>query len=98
MIIVELPLHAIAENNLLPNSCAKASATRKGVKKLAIESHDFIMTEIFRRKALEDVDSADNTEASGVSSSSSCSSSAGENSSSSVIVNKLTIPLICEHL
>ena len=84
MIIVELPLHAIAENNLLPNSCAKASATRKGVKKLAIESHDFIMTEILRREALEDVDSADNTDGSGVScTSSSSSSSASENRSSS---------------
>ena len=83
VIMADLPLHAVGENNPLPNTCSKASATRKGAKKVSVESHDFIMTEIFRRKALEDVDSADNTEASGVSSSSSCSTSAGENSSSS---------------
>ena len=82
MIKADLLLHAIGEDNPLQNSCAKASATRKGAKKLAIQSHDFIMAEIFRRKALEDVDSTDNTDASGVSSSSS-SSSAGESSSSS---------------
>ena len=43
----------------LPNGCAKASATRKGAKKAAIESHDFIMAKVFRREALEDVDSTD---------------------------------------
>ena len=78
-------MHAIGENYLLPNGCAKAcSATRKGVKKLAIESHDFIMAEIFQREDLEDIpDSADNIYSSGVCNSSSSSSSVGENSSSS---------------
>ena len=62
-------------------SCVKASTTRKGAKKVTIESHDFIMAETSRREALEDINSANNTDDSGVSCSSS-SSSAGENSSS----------------
>ena len=39
IIMADLLLHAIAENILLPNGCANASATRNGAKKLAIESH-----------------------------------------------------------
>ena len=97
VITADLQLHAIGENNPVPNTCAKASTTRKGAKKVSVESHDFIMAEIFRREALEDVDSADNTEASGVSSSS-CAVVMLMKTAAAVIVNKLTIPLICEHL
>ena len=85
MITADLPLHSIVENNPLLNSCAKDSATRKGAKKVSVESHDFIMAELFMREALEDVDSAiNNTDSSGdVSDSSSSRSAGGENSSSS---------------
>ena len=74
VITADLPLLAIAENDLLPNGCANASSAKRKVanKKLAIESHDFLSAEIFRREALEDVDSADTIQiCSGVSSSSS---------------------------
>ena len=84
VITTDLPLHEIGEDNPLSNSGTKTSATRKGAKKLAIKSHDFIMAEVFRREALEDVDSAGNTDGSGVSSCSSSSRSDSENSSSSV--------------
>ena len=77
VITTDLPLHEIGEDNPLSNSCTKASATRKGAKKLAIKSHDFIMAELFRREALEDVHSANNADGSGIH-----SSSAGESSSS----------------
>ena len=99
MITADLPLHAIGENNPLPNSCTKASTTRKGARKLAIESHYSIMAEIFRREALADVDSADNTDScDGTSTStSSSSSSSAVKAAAAVIGNKITIPLICEH-
>ena len=56
IITADLELHPISESNKLPNGCAKASATRKGAMKLDIETHDFIMEEIFRREALEHVE------------------------------------------
>ena len=85
LITADLLFHTFGEEIPLPNSCAKDSATRKCAKKVSVESHDFIMAEIFRRVALlEDVDSANNTDSSGdVSGSSSTSSSAGEKSNSS---------------
>ena len=87
MITAELPLHIIDEYKPLPNSCAKASATIKGATKVSVESHYFIMSEIFGREALEDVDSADNTDGSGfiitIIIISGSSSSADEGSSSS---------------
>ena len=73
VIMADLPLHTIAENNLLPNGCAKA----------------------FRREALEDVESADNTDGSGgVNSSSINSIVVLVKTAAAVIVNKLIIPLI----
>ena len=83
LIIADLPFHAIGEDNPLSNSCVKASDARKGAKKVCVEFHDFIMAEILRREALEDFDSANNTDSSGDVSGSSSSSSAGESSSSS---------------
>ena len=85
VIMDDLPLHTIGEKKLLPtSSCAKDSATRKGAKRVIVESHDFIMAEIFRREAHEDVGSANNTDSAvDVDSCSSCSSSVSEKSSSS---------------
>ena len=50
----DLPLHEISEDHMLPNGCAKATATKKGARKLSEESHDSVMAEIFRRKTLEE--------------------------------------------
>ena len=62
----QLALHAIGEDkNPLPNGCGIASATRKDAKEVSVESHDYIHgRKIFRREALEDVDSANNTDSS----------------------------------
>ena len=57
------------------------------------------MAEIFRREALEDIDSADNTEASGVSSTSIAAAVVVlVKIAAAVTVNNLSIPLTCEHL
>ena len=38
VIAANLPLHEISEDHMLPNGCAKASATKKGERKLSNES------------------------------------------------------------
>ena len=43
VITADLPLHKISENHTLPNGCAKASAAKKGARKLSDESHDSIL-------------------------------------------------------
>ena len=75
----------ISESNKLRNGCAKAVAQRMGAMKLSEESHDFIMEEIFRREALEDIysdssSSEDENDSSAKedSNSSCCSSSSSE--------------------
>ena len=80
-----MPLHEISESNVLPNGCAKASASKKGARKLSEESHDSIMAEIFRRETLEDVHCEQETEGTTDigSSDSSCSSSSCSTSNDS---------------
>ena len=39
---------SILESNKFPNGCAKAITKRVGAMKLGVDSHDFMMEEIFR--------------------------------------------------
>ena len=56
VIVPDLELIPICEENSLPNTCSKKSATHLGAKRLVAEdAHGFTMEEIHRRKALGDV-------------------------------------------
>lgn len=57
VISADLSMIPMSESNKLPNGCAKAVAKRMGAMKLSEDSHDFIMEEMFRREALEDIHS-----------------------------------------
>ena len=82
VISADLPMIPISDSNKLPNGCAKAIAKRMGAIKLSEDSHDFIMEEIFRREALEDIHS-DSSEDENDSSGEEESKSSSSNSSSS---------------